>query len=424
MSQSLFREPGDVVIESIDLIDKRQKENPGQPTGKIQRLDSQVVAFNVYEDMQCPVLFCTIELLDAINLIQTFPIVGEEFITIGIRTPGLPKSTYYTFAVTSVVKGSTAESAQHQNYTLTCVSEEQLASSAKMTQYAIDGSYDELVDQILVRDLETKKPYYIEPTRGLMGNVVPKLKPLAAIDYIRQMAISRQSTTSAFVFFETQLGFQFRTIESLIEQKQKGYIKEYEYVADVMSSKEATTHSMRNIIRYEVLARTDTVDKLQTGFLNNASYGYDVISKAIRETAHNIATDVKNFVTTDEKARAPVSQNIHQQYGQQPADTFFIPVDSSKGSIARDLTFAARRAYTAMFNQNVIRIMIHGDTSLMAGDLIDINLPEVKGTTSSKKPDSFNSGRYMVVRLRHMIIKDVKHKHTITADVVKIGFKA
>lgn len=424
MSQSQFREPGDVIIKSVVLMDKEQRKNLNRLQGKLQKLDSQVVSINIYEDMQCPVLFCTVELLDAINIVQSFPIVGEEFIGITIQTPGLPSPVEYFFAVTSISQGKTGEASQYQTYTLTCVSEEQLASAAKMTQYAAEGSYSDLVKQIMERDLETKKPFYIEPTRGLMGNVIPKLKPLAAIDYMRQMAISQQSTTSAFVFFETQKGFQFRTIESLIAQNQKGYIKEFEYLTDVMSQKETSTRSFRNIIKYEVISRTDTVDKLQTGVLNNVSNGYDLITKSIRQTTHNIATDIKNFVTPDKKARAPVTQSLHQQFGQQPADTFFIPVDSSQGSIARDLTFAARRAYTALFNQNVIRVLIHGDTSLVPGELIDVALPEIKGTSSTKKQDSFNSGRYLVIRLRHMIIKDVKVKHTISADIVKIGFKA
>ena len=424
MSQNLFREPGDVIIKSVVLIDKEQRKNLNRLQGKLQRLDNQLVSVDIYEDMQCPVLFCTIELLDAINIIQTFPIVGEEFVSITLQTPGIPSPVEYFFAVTSVSQGKASQTSQYQTYTLTCVSEEQLASAAKMTQYAVEGSYSDLLKQIMDRELETKKPYYIEPTRGLMGNVIPKLKPLAAIDYIRQMAISQTSTTSAFVFFESQKGFQFRTIESLIEQNQKGYIKEFEYVSDVMSQKENTAASMRNIIKYEVISRTDTVDKIQTGLLNNISNGYDVISKSVRQTAHNIATDVKNFVTPDKKARAPLTQSLYQQYGQQPADTFFVPVDSSRGAIARDLTVAARRAYTEMFNQNIIRILIQGDMSMVAGELIDVALPEIKGTSSVKKPDSFNSGKYLVLRLRHMIIKDVKIKHLISADIVKIGFKA
>ncbi len=422
MSQSQFREPGDVIIKSVVLIDKEQRKNLNRLQGKLQKLDSQVVSINIYEDMQCPVLFCTVELLDAINIVQSFPIVGEEFIGITIQTPGLPSPVEYFFAVTSISQGKTGEASQYQTYTLTCVSEEQLASAAKMTQYAAEGSYSDLVKIIREREIESKKPFYFEPCRGFMLYVIPKLKPLAAIDYMRQMAISTQTTTSAFVFFENQLGFQFRTIESLIQQGQAKPLKQFKYVADVMSTPEGAANSQRNIIKYEIISRTDTVDKIQAGILNNVVQGYDMISKGIRETAHNIAEDIKSFVTTDKKARAPLSQQQFQDYGQQAADTFFMPFDSSKGNIYRDLSFAARRAYTSLLTQNVTRILVHGDSALVAGDVIDIDLPKVASDTGRKKPDAFVSGKYLITRMRHIIVNDVKAKHMIAADVIKVGY--
>lgn len=409
-----FSEPGDVRILRIALLNKDK-------TVKLS-LMPQLVAVSVYEDIQSPTLYAEIELIDAIDIIQKFPVVGEEFVELEFVTPSLPLPAVYNFAVVSAGNGQPDPNAQVNVYTLKCVSTEQLKSAAKMVQLAAGGSYDTLIKEVLTKELETTKPIYIEPTRGLIGNVIPKLKPFAALDYIRQMAISQKTATSGFVFFENQLGFQFRTIESLIEQGQQKTAKEFVYVADVMSTKEGAANAQRNIIKYETISRTDTVDKIQSGILNNVSNGYDMISKQVRQTVHNIAEDIKTFVTPDKKARAPLSQQQYQDYGQKPADTFFIPYDSSRGNIFRDLSFAARRAYTSLLTQNVTRIMIHGDSTIVVGDVIDISIPGVSGDTSRKKPDSFVSGKYMIIRLRHILANDVKPKHIITADVIKIGY--
>lgn len=409
-----FSEPGDVKITRLVLFNKDRSV-------KLVLLP-QLISVSVYEDLQSPVLYAEIELIDAVNIIQSFPIVGEEFIELEFVTPGLPLSAVYEFAVVSADNNKADQNAQHSTYTLKCVSVEQLKSAAKMVQISGKGTYSDIVKDILTRELETDKAIYVEPTRGLMGNVIPKLKPLAAIDYMRQMAISTQTTTSAFVFFENQLGFQFRTIESLIQQGQTKPLKQFKYVADVMSTPEGAANSQRNIIKYEIVSRTDTVDKIQAGILNNVVQGYDMISKGIRETAHNIAEDIKNFVTTDKKARAPLSQQQFQDYGQQAADTFFMPFDSSKGNIYRDLSFAARRAYTSLLTQNVTRILVHGDSALVAGDVIDIDLPKVASDTGRKKPDAFVSGKYLITRMRHIIVNDVKAKHMIAADVIKVGY--
>lgn len=409
-----FSEPGDVKITRLVLFNKDRSV-------KLVLLP-QLISVSVYEDLQSPVLYAEIELIDAVNIIQSFPIVGEEFIELEFVTPGLPLSAVYEFAVVSADNNKADQNAQHSTYTLKCVSVEQLKSAAKMVQISGKGTYSDIVKDILTRELETDKAIYVEPTRGLMGSVIPKLKPLAAIDYMRQMAISTQTTTSAFVFFENQLGFQFRTIESLIQQGQAKPLKQFKYVADVMSTPEGAANSQRNIIKYEIISRTDTVDKIQAGILNNVVQGYDMISKGIRETAHNIAEDIKSFVTTDKKARAPLSQQQFQDYGQQAADTFFMPFDSSKGNIYRDLSFAARRAYTSLLTQNVTRILVHGDSALVAGDVIDIDLPKVASDTGRKKPDAFVSGKYLITRMRHIIVNDVKAKHMIAADVIKVGY--
>lgn len=414
MSVQNFSEPGDIKITRLMLFNKDR-------TAKLA-LTPQLISFSVYEDIMCPCLYAEIELIDAVNIVEKFPIVGEEFVEIEFVTPSLPLQAVYSFAVTSVKGSKSDPNAQSSTYTLVCVSVEQIKSAAKMIQVAGTGTYSEIVKDILVRELETKKPIYVEDTKGLMGNVVPKLKPFAAIDYIRQMALSTKSTTSAFVFYETQLGFQFRTIESLMEQNQGKTAKQFKYVSDVMSTKEGSANAQRNIIKYEVISRTDTIDKIQSGVLNNVVSGYDLITKELRTTAHNIAEDIKNFVTPDKKARAPLSATQYQDYGTNPADTFFMPFDSSKGGIYRDLTFAARRAYTSLLMQNVTRILIHGDSALLAGDLIEVEMPSVSSDTGRKKQDAFVSGKYMIIRLRHIIVNDVRPKHMISADIIKVGY--
>lgn len=411
-----FSEPGDVRIIRATLLNKDKSVTLS--------LLPQILSVSIYEDLQQPSLYAEIELMDAVNIIQKFPVVGEEFVELEFITPGLPLPATYFFAVVSSGAAQPDPNAQVNVYTLKCVSQEQLKSAAKMIQLAAGGSYTDLVQDILVKELETKKPIYVEPTRGLMGNVIPKLKPFAAIDYMRQMAISQKTATSGFVFFENQLGFQFRTVESIIEQGQQKPIKEFKYVADVMSTKEGAANAQRNIIKYEVISRTDTVDKIQSGILNTISNGYDLISKEVRQTIHNIAEDIDKFVTPDKKARAPLSQSQYQEYGQKPADSFFIPYDSSKGNIFRDLTFAARRAYTSLLSQNVTRILIHGDTTIVVGDLIDVDFPSIAGDTSRKKPDAFVSGKYLITRMRHIVVNDVKPKHMIAADIIKVGYTA
>ena len=104
---------------------------------------------------------------------------------------------------------------------------------------------------------------------------------------------------------------------------------------------------------------------------------------------------------------------------------FFVPKDSSKGNDFIDTNIAIKNAFNTLLNQNILRIMVHGDNYLSAGDLLKINLPEVSGTTDRKANDTLNSGNYLVSKLRHIITMEegTKPKHKITMDCVRMGYK-
>ena len=408
------RDSGDIKITQLQLYKKDKSVSIS--------IIPQLIQMSIYEDIQQPVLYAEIELMDSINLMQDFPIVGEEMIDIEIMTPGLPQPTTYTFAVNGTSESETDSNSQYAMYTLICVSVEQIISVSKMVQRTGADIYSNIVKDILVSDLQTTKPAYIETTRGNLGNVIPNLRPLAAIDYMRKMAIGVDYDTSGFLFYETQLGFQFRTIEGLIKQNQNKYIKSFKYVPNVNSSTEGRSNIQRNILKYEIISRMNVSNQVQSGTMKSSTSGYDLVSKDVRVTNHDIQDVSTKIITTDKKARSNFSTQTVQDYGQQNADTFFIPYDSSVSNTARDTSAAARRAYSALLQQNVVRIMVYGDTSIVAGDLLNLEFPEIKGTTGTKKPDALVSGNYLITRLRHIIVQDAKSKHIISADVVKVGF--
>lgn len=415
MSDQKFTEPGDVKIVSLDLYNSSRKNRLS--------ILPQMLTFSVYEDLRAPTVYAEIQIRDSINIVQDFPIVGEEYIEIGFQTPGLAHPIIYKMAVVDVKNGETNLTATSSEYTLRCVSEEQLASSAKMVQVAQRETYGKVVFDIIKNDLESKKGIFIEQTKGMSGVVVPKLKPFAAIDYLRKMAVSSEYLSSGFVFFENQAGFNFRTVEGLIKTGSANInSRVFNYIPDVTVSKEINANAQRNILKYEIVSRTDTVEKLQTGLLNTVTTGFDVVTKTLRDTVHQLDKDIKSFTTTDKKARSTVSQSMYSKYGSQPNDTFFMPFDSSKGTTYRDMSFSSRRAYSEMLEQTVVRIMIHGDTSIKAGDMITVHFPETAGTTGRKKDDEFISGNYLVSRLRHIIANDPRPKHLITADIIKVGY--
>jgi hypothetical protein len=101
-----------------------------------------------------------------------------------------------------------------------------------------------------------------------------------------------------------------------------------------------------------------------------------------------------------------------------------VPKDTARGNDFVHATLGLKNAYTLLLNQNIIRILTYGDSYLSVGDVIEVNLPEVSGTTEKKTKDRLSSGNYLVTKLRHNITMEEggKPKHTISMDCVKIGY--
>ena len=103
----------------------------------------------------------------------------------------------------------------------------------------------------------------------------------------------------------------------------------------------------------------------------------------------------------------------------------FIPKDSSRGDDFLDASLGVKNSYSALLNQNVVRVLVPGDNYLSVGDVVELSLPEMSGTTERKSKDRMNSGNYLVTKLRHLITMEEggKPKHLVSMDCAKVGYK-
>ena len=58
-------------------------------TGVVARLDTSVIEINIFENISTQGIMCSLVIVDNNNLVMNMPIVGQEFVTLKIKTPGL-----------------------------------------------------------------------------------------------------------------------------------------------------------------------------------------------------------------------------------------------------------------------------------------------------------------------------------------------
>lgn len=407
-------EPGDVRIKSFTLSNDSIKAsiNP----------ISQLVAFDVYEDMTKPTVYATFFFEDGIGLKEKFPIIGEETITVEFETPGISKPTSYKFRCFEIGSVEKDPNGKGVTYVLRCVSVEHLYNGSSAIKQSYDGNISDMVPNILQRYLNSKKDIIIDETKGIQTIVVPRLNPLQTIDMLRQRAVSKEYPSSSYVFFENQSGFNFKTIEGLIKEGKKTIgSREFNAQQNSTGNKEAEARSYRTILDYINLSSADGNKKAAEGMFKAVTKTFDISSKSLTESKFDVQDVFNKFQKITDGKQIPNTDKFIEEFGSGVPKQFFVPKDTTRLDNFIDSAIATRNSFAVMLNSEFVRVFVHGDSGLKAGDLVTLNLPSPTGTTDKKKNDKMDSGNYLIVRLRHMITAGSKSKHQISFDCVKMG---
>ena len=408
-------DPGDIKIIGMKMTNYNKSAT--------RDIRGQVISLSIFEDIEQPSVYAEILLKDGVNLVKDFPILGEEFLEISYITPGRDSMTIYKLKTFSVSSTGVDPSNKASTYILKAVSPEHFTSSINLTERSYKETVDKIVNNILDQDVETGKGRVIEETRGIVPITIPRMSPFQAIDFLRQKAIAKRPSGGVFVFYENQYGYNFTSIEKLIEDgKESIGSKIFTHAPEAGTDSIRQTYVFRNIIQLEQLSKFDTIDKLTSGYFKNNVKSFDLLTKSFDETKFDITEQASKFIYSDRNSSIPNSTTLVDQALSGAPTYMFAPKDSSRGEdFVADL-LGYRRAFVKLFNQAVTRCMVHGDNYLSVGDMVELKLPDTSGTTGKKNDDNRYSGNYLITKLRHIIVyEENKFKHRVVFDCNRVG---
>lgn len=417
--------PGEVLIESLTITSFGNT--------KEFELTGQVTSIVVYEDVFKPTIYAEIGIVDYFDILNRFPIIGEETINLSFTTPGASGPISYTFRVYSVADYNLKQNTKGATYTLKCVSEEQIYDTVNLVTKGYNTEITNIVGDILYNYMKSKKGFLPEPSKGTQQIIIPKMNPLMAIDFVRKRAVSRIYNSSSYVFFENSKGFNFTTLEYLFETNSKKIgTKVFTYnpaintADDDKGPKGLTYQSFRNILKYTTTSKHDTIDKLQHGFFNNKTVNFDILSKKVTETDFKIIEKFSDFVFLDKDYVMQNSAKFMASFQNNEGHRYFIPSDSSRSDSYIEGSLGAKIAYYNMLSQQKTLIKVYGDTTMAAGDVITCNFFVPTSTGDNDKPDDRMGGNYLVTQLAHAIRKEGGNKfyHEMSIGLIKGNYIA
>ena len=355
-----------------------------------------------YESLDSPTIALTVTFIDIDQVISREGITGGEYIDVTVKIGGFDDfkltSEKHKLMLNSVRNVITETNKQIA--TLEFITVESIINETARVNKKYAGNVTGTVKQLLKTDtkgIQTSKNLESDEAANSYAFVGNLKRPL---DTIQWLCPKSQSSTKnfGFLFFETLDGYNFKSIEKLLDQDSVRY-----------------THTDRpmegsfKILQNNLNQTNDIGMNLRMGMYANRTTYVDI---------ENQNVDVVDFDITQLDLKKPVK--LLDGIEKHPTRLMLRVNDygvSQKGSKKEDtvpeseLAVYQNKSYirnNILFSQS-LQISIPINPDLRAGNIIDVRLPVKKGDGSSGSSEHGNeksndpSGRYLISELRHLI---------------------
>lgn len=450
-SEEVLNSPGDFLVEELTLTSS---------TGELVDLSSFLLELHLYEDVFSPCMTGKIVLADAINLISSIPILGNEIITIKIRTPTLEDTPFNiiekSFQMYSI-DDRTMTSDRSQYYTISFISKEGYYDNVVPITKTFRGKTDEIVKEIYETYIKApRRNDDQEKFTTLVINDAPHQSnltytsnfwsPFKNLNFISKNTRGGTLVGADHLFFETNKSFYFTSLEALInDQLASGIFEDYVVELDGMTlpRRESALSYFGNVFdrgmtKIETLKMTKTLNALEgqtSGYFSSTVLGYDLITKKMSESSFNFIDNNDAFIKTD--TGRPIPANIAESpYANSEFVMFNTSVFNDYGKTANSELpeghpaqlysdrHLFRKSYLNSFDQFKFEMVIPGRTDIEVGNLINLLHPNPAVIDKSDIDtiiDPILSGIYLITAIHH---KFDDNRHVISAEIVKNGLKA
>ena len=448
---SEMRYAGDYRAEEIIIL--------GTDGSKERNLDitDLVIELNVYESIYKQSLTGTVVVNDAVGLISTIPLTGNERISFKMSTSkgeiDASADTGHPMYIHKLTDRQKVGEGVEQ-YVLHFCSREMLRSIRTRVSNADEGPIDEIVSRIFTdkQGLDSRKKLHFEPTRNADKYTFPNLRPLDAIAMLSNKALSEHGKSAGYYFYETTQGYYFRSYENMVAiHSQMGRPAAEKFDHKVRNTTVGNDQSMnqvsndlRSVKQYNFISSYDSAIHQATGTYASHMIMHDFFTKAYQEVNFDYHSNYDEDLHTDSFyngkpaiGRFPISaapidydQNSVSDYPKSRislipnsryihgGDTGIFGIQSESEGILEAKRVSQRNSIA---NGATLEMIVPGQCQLVAGDVIDFDLRLTEkqlAAPGSDTKDIHYAGRYLIKALRHTF-KTKIHQYECHMECVK-----
>ena len=464
---------GEFKLETCEIISS---------AGVVADITLSIVEINLFESIFSSSITGSIILADTNNLTDNLPIIGQEYISLKIVTPGLEQTeqvidfTKNVFCLYEVGNRQSA-SVGSEVYELKFCSPELLRNERVRVSKSFEQTTDQIVKAVMENPkyLNTRKKVYLEPTLGIRKILSPNYHPFQLIQNLAREAMATADESPHYLFYENIFGFHFRSVQSLYSQGSqgeyhigdKGFDEEYTAAGD--SGK--IIQAYKRVIDFTIPNRNNSIADIKGGMLGSTIIMHDIYNKKYQKTMFKYFEEYSKFMRL-ESSNAPkyndvlideentienfTDARIHlhpTSITENDLDAQYLKVPPTveelvEQGVDRGLAVAAveeeeqlaaegnndyvsNRANKWLLHRNqrmhelntgmTINMSIHGNTTVTVGQVIDVNVP-ISGQDHEEVGQSkLQSGLYLISKVRHTFSQPTR-THMISLQATKDSY--
>lgn len=414
-----LRYAGEVKVDKVSIT---------TPTGFTQEITAQVLTISVYESIHKPFIDGNVVIKESLDFANLFPLTGQEFITLEIRTPGMGdygkiKQTFLLYKMTDreVVGDKSIV------YQLHFMSFEGIIGLNKRISRSYRGNVGDLVKEIFedqTDGLQTTKNVYIEPTIVEHKFVSCFWTPIETLQYLTKQAINKDG--APYMLFENRDGFNFVTLEAMYDSGTPYQSFTYDkYTRDETSGGKGALNpaeDYKRITDMNIEVGYDYIKRLKSGFFGSRQFSYDLHTKKYTVKDFNI---FEHFQNENVKTLNPypvmsangVVRSNAAQMSYIKVSNIFTDFDLYNGDTSNVEVIQKQKALKTMAESNVLHITVPGRVDYTVGMKVEVLLPKIT-PLDPQDTDYYDkrwSGNYIVASLNHNFNR---RQHECTMELI------
>ena len=435
---NFINEAGDVITELLVLT----------TAGGIKYdLSNFCQGLTLFEDIFSNVLTGNALISDSANIISTLAFQGNEFLTISYRTPSFTEKITKSFYVSKVSDRTFISGDRQQAYLISFISIEGLKDNNIVVSKKYSDTSENIIKKVFTEYLSGRRLLEQSDTTTLTTTyaassshatlVVPSWNPLKIINWLANRSFSTAGGAPLYMFFESNKGFYFASIEQLVKSQvdSNKIFAEYVYTpsaAMITSPDSGFKYQkpelakqygiVKNIKPFKTL---DVLEGQDFGYYASRLFTQDIVLKQYLDIPQNYHTKHQAFSHLEKNK----GQLFGRELGTTPDNMRFLRTKHYKvHADAQDPLFEkwALERNSMLYELSSLRIHIEvpGRTDIEIGKVVNFLYPK-----SSDKPegvvderdalDPYLSGLYIITAIRHEFSLN---RHIMFLELVKDSY--